>query len=219
MAKQEIKIKESSPIEGRVVVREHKAGAIETFMRFLLTPSQEKFIANKEIQLGEEFVLENYLTAEQRLEVNDYIIKTGKVVSDNHNLIQTAPNLGRDLLVQYLMGNLATGAINQAYNTGINWGAIGTSNTTPTGTDTLLGAETNRSSVLFAQDQGYNIASLQFFYPDGSIVNQTYYEFGSFINGTSSLNSGQMFNHALFSSPYVKTSGSDLTVQISITFS
>jgi hypothetical protein len=102
---------------------------------------------------------------------------------------------------------------------GIQWGEIGTGNTAPANTDTALTAPTNRASVSYAVDSGYNEAQLQFFFPDASLANATYYEFGTFIGGSSAIGSGNLFNHALFSVPYSKSAGTDTTVEVDLTFS
>jgi len=131
-----------------------------------------------------------------------------EIVQDN--LIMQAAGLGKDLIIQRLL------AIN-TYTLNITHGAIGTGTTTPTISDTQLTAETNRTTVTYSQDSGFNEAILQFFFPDSMLTNQTYYEFGTFIDGTSSANSGQLFNHALFGTPYVKTASVDTTVEVDIT--
>jgi hypothetical protein len=51
------------------------------------------------------------------------------------------------------------------------------------------------------------------------LANTTYYECGSFIGGTSTIGSGNMFNHALFSSGYSKSAGTDTTLEIDIALS
>ena len=59
---------------------------------------------------------------------------------------------------------------------------------------------------------------MQFFFPDSSLTNQNYYEFGIFVDGLSGANTGQLFNHALFGIAYGKTAGVDTTVEVDITF-
>ena len=135
-----------------------------------------------------------------------------KLQTETDNLVMTGSNTGRDLLIQWLLG-LTT------YTGGIAWGAIGTSNTTPTLLDTQLGAETNRTSPSFQQDSGFNEAVIQFFFPDNVLANTTYYEFGSFVGGTSAAKSGQIFNHALFSIGYAKVAGQDTTLELDLTIS
>ena len=143
-------------------------------------------------------------------------VRTGRLACDVHNLIMEGSLTGTDLIIQFLGGNVADGQPNAAYQGGINWGAIGTGVVTPAVTDTQLGTEVARSSVLFFQDNAFSQAIFQFFFPDGSIPNQTYTEFGSFMGGTATLNSGQIFNHALLSPTYVKTSGTDVTLELTI---
>jgi len=132
--------------------------------------------------------------------------------AETDNMIMTGANTGRDLLVQWLLGLTA-------YTGGIAWGAIGTSATAVTLLDTQLGAETNRTSPSFLQDNAFNEAIIQFFFPDNVLANTTYYEVGTFVGGSSSANSGQIFNHALFSIGYVKVAGQDSTVEIDYTLS
>lgn len=44
-------------------------------------------------------------------------------------------------------------------------------------------------------------------------------EFGTFVDGSSTIGTGQLFNHALFATTYTKSSGTDITVQVSFTIS
>jgi hypothetical protein len=101
---------------------------------------------------------------------------------------------------------------------GIAWGEIGTGNTAPANTDTALTTPTNRTTVSYAADSGFNEAQIQFFFPDAALANETYYEFGTFIGGSSVIGSGNMFNHALFGTPYSKSSGVDTTVEVDFSF-
>lgn len=101
---------------------------------------------------------------------------------------------------------------------GISWGEIGTGQTTPTNMDTALTTPTNRTTVSYAADSGFNEAVLQFFFPDSALANGTYYEFGTFIGGSATIGTGNMFNHALFTNPYSKSSGVDTTVELDASF-
>ena len=71
----------------------------------------------------------------------------------------------------------------------------------------------------YAADNALQTAQLQFFFPDAVLANETYYECGSFISGSSTIGSGNMFNHALFATPYSKSAGTDSTLEIDIQFS
>jgi hypothetical protein len=142
------------------------------------------------------------------------LLADGKIEVEQNNLIVDSSNYGIDILVQYLIS---------AYNgstpfpLGIAWGEIGTGTTTPAAGDTALTTPTNRATVAYAADSGFNTAQLQFFFPDAFLANEDYYECGSFIGGTSTIGSGNMFNHALFLTPYSKSAGTDSTLEIDIT--
>ena len=131
------------------------------------------------------------------------------------NMIMQGSSTGKDLIVQKLIAAY-TGS--DPYTLHITHGVIGTSQTTPTAADTQLGAESARTPLAFGQDNGYNMAVMQFFFPDSSLTNQTYYEFGIVVDGTSGANTGKLFNHALFGTPYSKSAGVDTTIEVDITF-
>lgn len=128
------------------------------------------------------------------------------------NTIMLSSSRGLDLLVQRLIGNAG-------YTTIINYGGIGTSSTAATTADTQLGAESARTTVALGTDLTYNQAVIQFFFADVNLANTTYYEFGTFVDGTATANSGQLFNRAIFGTPYTKAAGTDVTVQVTISFS
>ncbi len=183
------KVKEKINIVGKVIVRSHPAGSVDRFLKFLEEAGNDP--------VKRQSVLE--------------MIRGGKLETEQHNTIMEAANIGKDILIQWLLG-IST------YPLGINWGAIGTDNTLPAITDTRLTNEYARSTVSFSEDSAYNEAIFQFFFTDSMLTNQTYNEFGVFINGTASANTGQIFNHALFSSPVNKTAGTDLTVEVDLSF-
>ena len=152
----------------------------------------------------------NALIADGKKDEALAIIKGGKVVMDRENLIMQAANYGKDIIIQRLCG------VN-TYSLNILWGEIGTSQTAPAITDTALGAPIARTAVALAVDNGYNTAQLQFFFPDSTLTNVTYYEAGTFVDGSSSIGSGQIFNHALFSVGYTKAAGTDITYEMDLT--
>jgi hypothetical protein len=135
-----------------------------------------------------------------------YFIRTAV---ETRNLIMGSAGYGLDLIIQRLVG------IN-TYSLNILWGEIGTGATTPTLADTALTAPTNRAGVGFQQDYGSTDAILQFFFADSQLANETYYEFGTFVDGSSTIGSGRLFNHALISPGYEKVAGQDTTVQVDI---
>ena len=122
------------------------------------------------------------------------------------NLIMDSPGYGLDLIIQRMVG------IN-TYSLNILYGEFGTGTTTPALTDTALTTPTNRAAVGFQQDYGSTDAIVQFFFSDSQLANQTYNEFGTFVDGTSTIGTGQLFNHALISPGYTKVAGQDTTVE------
>jgi len=180
---------EKLKISGTIIVRSHPAGTIVRY---------------------------HELEAAGRLDEAQRLIQDGKVEVIQKNLVVDALNYGLDLLVQYLV-SAYVGSL--TYPLGIAWGEIGTGNTAPAASDTALTTPTNRATVSYAADSAYTTAVVQFFFPDSVLSNTTYYEFGTFIGGTSSIGTGQLFNHALFSSPYSKSAGTDTTCEVDFAFS
>lgn len=128
------------------------------------------------------------------------------------NMVMQDGGYGLDLIIQRLV------SIN-TYSLNIQYGEIGTGSTPVTLLDHALTTPTARAVQTFQQDFGAQQAILQFFFPDGTLTNQTYNEFGTFVDGNTTIGTGQLFNHALFSSPYVKVAGQDTTVQVVFTLS
>jgi hypothetical protein len=204
-------LKERIGVSGRIIWRSHPLGTIDRYNELM-----------EKARVYEERTLWQWLLGRQAtfshfdkdiLAEAQALIKSGKIEVEQKNLIVDSSNYGIDILVQYLLS---------AYNgsnpfpLGIAWGEVGTGATTPTAGDTALTAPTNRAPVAFAQDSMLNTAQFQFFFPDAVLANGTYTECGSFIGGSSSIGSGNMFNHALFASPYSKSSGVDSTLEIDI---
>lgn len=127
------------------------------------------------------------------------------------NLIMQGSYTGKDLLCRRLIGDTTYTAI-------INYGAIGTGSTTPAVSDTQLATESARTTRALELVVGNNQAQIQFFFPDVQLANTTYREFGTFIDGSNTANTGRLFNRALFSTPYVKVVGTDTTVEVDIVF-
>jgi hypothetical protein len=125
------------------------------------------------------------------------------------NLIMDSPNYGLDLVIQRLVG------IN-TYSLNILWIEIGTGVTTPTVNDTALTTPTLRAAVNFQEDYGTTDAIVQCYITDAQLANATYTEVGSFVDGTSSTGTGQIFNHALLSPTYGKVAGEDSTIQVDV---
>lgn len=125
------------------------------------------------------------------------------------NKIMFGSYTGYDQILKRLAGD-------NTYTMNILYMDIGTSATAPALSDTQLTAAVARAAAPVIT-QVSNVVSFQFFFADASLANGTYREVGTFIDGTASINTGQIFNHALFATPYVKTSNEDTTVQIDFT--
>jgi hypothetical protein len=175
----------------------------------------QRMIADK-TKLGSEFVIsDRYIKDEERKDRVRKFIRWGKLEVTNENTVMDSPNYGIDLLVQWLsgMGTFATTLLPLSYI------EIGTGNTTPAITDTALTTPTNRAAVGFQQDYATTDAIVQAIFSDSQLANGTYYEMGTFCGGTSTIGSGNLFNHALFASPYTKSAGTDSTIETDLSFS
>lgn len=128
------------------------------------------------------------------------------------NLIMLGVNTGKSLI----LGTLGAFILGLPYTGQINYGAMGISSVTPTIADTILGNEQARAQLSLASISS-NVLTLQFFYADAATPSNTYTEFGTFVDGSVTLNTGQIFNHILFGTPYIKSSGEDTTVQLLLT--
>ena len=120
-------------------------------------------------------------------------------------------NTGKDLILDRLVGT-------NTFSLNITHAELGTGSTTPADGDTALIAPVTREAKTTASVAS-NVATFQFFFPSADLPNGTYNEFGTFIDGSASLSTGQIFNRALFGSPYTKATNEDTTVQLDITIS
>lgn len=102
--------------------------------------------------------------------------------------------------------------INELTYTGvINYGALGTGSAAVSDSDTVLDTEVKRKGIATRSRVG-NTATLRFFYTK-SDTNGTYEEFGTFIDGTASADTGQMFNRVL-TGGWTKSALEALTVTV-----
>jgi hypothetical protein len=131
--------------------------------------------------------------------------KYGRVVFETPNLV---PDVGRSVIAQRLAGTTTyTGTVNKV--------ALGTSTSSPTNSDTQLGAEVYRNNIA-SYTYSNNIAYLTGFFTAVE-TSGTYAECGLFIDGTASANTGQIFSHALIS--VTKSSSQTLTIDWVVTIS
>jgi hypothetical protein len=124
-----------------------------------------------------------------------------------HNLVAT---VGRNVIARLLVGDTT-------YTGAINYGALGTSSTTPNNSDTQLGTEVYRKLYASRTTDGNNVSYIDFFYA-ATDTNGTYTEFGNVIDGTASANTGRLFSHIL-TGGWVKTNLQSMFVSAQYTIS
>mgnify|MGYP006863458655 CR=1 FL=1 len=103
--------------------------------------------------------------------------------TEQQNLITT---VGRTVLARLLSGDAT-------YSGEINYGALGTSSTAVANSDTTLGTEVYRK-IASSQTYSDNISYVDFYYT-ATETTGTYEEFGNFIDGTASVDTGQLWSH------------------------
>lgn len=91
--------------------------------------------------------------------------------------------------------------------------AVGTNGASPTYADTQLGTE-NARVAMSANSRSNNVTTLTGLFGTG-VANATLLEAGVFVNGSGTVNSGTMLNHALISE--LKTSAVNLLAQCQLT--
>lgn len=121
--------------------------------------------------------------------------------STHKNLVVTS---GRAVLARLLAGDAT-------YSGAISYGALGSGSTSPAVGNTQLATETFRK--LYAnRQQSSASATIDFYYSKGD-TNGTYNEFGCFIDGTGTANSGQLFNRVL-TGGWTKSASEAMTVSV-----
>ncbi len=159
--------------------------------------------AGKEIAMLREYVRTGKKSILAALKKSGALIQS----THKHNLITTA---GRTVLARRLAGNTT-------YSGSLNYGLLGTqASPSPSNSSTQLGTEVFRK---LASSQAYdnNIAYVDFFYTAGD-TNGTYTEFGNVIDGTGTVNTGQLFSY-IATGGWVKSSSQSLFVSCKYTIS
>lgn len=204
-----MEITEGLRLKGRIKIDVFRAGFVEV-AELYLEPLRDykKLLHQRPTEENAKWLQDKIAHLTERLDAvrAEYLLHTAV---ECPNLIMQSSNYGLDIIIQRLVG------VN-TYSLNILFGEIGTGSTTPALTDTALTTPTNRAAVGFQQDYGQTDAIVQFFFADSQLANQTYYEFGTFVDGSSTIGSGQLFNHALLSPAFAKTAGTDVTVQVDI---
>jgi hypothetical protein len=191
-------------ISGTIKINTYRAGMVQAAAPYLkLISHLKERLASGGPRASSELWIRRYIGSVEAIK-RLHFIKTAVVCP---NLVMDSPNYGIDLVIQRLVG------VN-TYSLNILYGEIGTGATAPTLADTALTTPTNRASVGFQQNYGSTDAIFQFFFSDSQLANQTYSEFGTFVDGNTTIGSGQLFNHSLLSPTYQKVSGQDTTVEV-----
>lgn len=201
--------REGLKITGKITIVRYRAGMAEA-----AAPPLERLKQQKALNRAFSNPHMRKATAAYAQKLKDRIeaIKAAhflEVAVETPNLIMDSPNYGLDLIVQRLAGN-------NTYSLNLLWIEIGTGTTAPIVNDTGLATPTLRLPVTYQEDYGATDAIVQAYVTDANLPNGTYGEVGSFVDGTSAIGSGQIFNHAVLSPAYAKVSGVDTTIQIDI---
>jgi hypothetical protein len=197
-----MELSEGLTLSGKIKIDTYKAGFVEAVAPYLEQRARFRLLRDA---TGEVADIDEIIAGTKA----KYFLRTAV---ECHNLIMGSSGFGYDIIIQRLVG------VN-TYSLNILYAELGTGTTPPTLADTGLTTPTNRIAVGFQQDYGSTDAVLQFFISDSQLANGTYPEFGSFIDGTATIGSGQIFNHALLSPSYVKTAGTDTTIQLDVSIS
>jgi len=144
----------------------------------------------------------NASAAEYQAALVDLIRAGGILRTTIHRNLTTT--VGRSVLARLLAGDTT-------YTGAINYGALGSGSTTPAVGNTQLATEVYRKLYANRQQSGAT-ATIDFYYSKSN-TNGTYNEFGCFIDGTGTANSGQLFNRVL-TGGWTKSASEAMTVSI-----
>jgi len=124
------------------------------------------------------------------------------------NLVTLA---GRKVLVDVL-GGVGT------YTGVINYCGLGSSDSAPDSSNVALGSELARKPIASVDESSVasGIVTLNFFFNKGDFSGSVE-EFGLFIDGTTLVDTGQLFSRGLTSSTFTKTISNTLTIEIQLT--
>lgn len=193
----------------KVLCEEKKILGVHTF-RVYSTESAEARALEKAIERHvSEYSLctTDYQRAEHRKRYKELTASLEPYLVEEVTLKNLIPTIGRSVLMQRLAGTTT-------YTGVINYGALGSGSTAPANADTELDIEVFRKPVASASFTD-NIAFIDFFFTQGD-TNGTYNEWGTFIDGTGSANSGQMFSHML-TGGWTKSSSNTMTIACTYT--
>lgn len=114
-------------------------------------------------------------------------LKSAGVILDIRYETNIIPTVGRNVMARLLAGDTT-------YSGEINYGALGSDGSGSfNNASTQLGTEVYRS-VADSQAFDDNIAYIDWFIAAGDVADQTFEEFGAFIDGSASANSGRAWS-------------------------
>lgn len=159
----------------------------------------------------------------------DHVLQSNFSLMGEIKVIKTCSRTGRILsetpwMKNQIMANDARGIYmmldrltNDTTYTGIiKYAEIGDDNTAPTSADTDMGNGLVRVQV-GSYSRSALTATFRFFFPDATTPDDTYLEFGMFVDGSITLGTGRLFNRILFATDLIKSTGEDHTVVCRVT--
>ncbi len=182
-------------IQKTITEKKKFARGLVTFTSYLLECDEARQI-DRELGLAIDMPVEVYEQKTARLR---QLCKVREHTFENQIVL-----VGREVFTRRLTNDTTYTGI-------INYGALGTSSTAINDSQTQLVAEVKRKGVA-VYSRTTDSANLRFYYSKAD-TNGTYYEFGTFIDGTGSANTGQMFNRVL-TGGWVKSASESLTVTV-----
>jgi len=135
-----------------------------------------------------------------------YIKGTPKWQTESHNIIS---NAGHEVLNKILAGEYAGAGF-------LNYQALGTGvAVTPAATDTTLDTEVYRNETASTSVSGEELNVVAYY--TESEIDGTFTEFGNFIDGTATTDSGYLWTHHVPDTAWVKTLFDLLVIEITYT--
>lgn len=124
-----------------------------------------------------------------------------------YSVSNLCPINGRNVLARRLAGDTT-------YTGTINYGAFGSGTSAFTTSSTQLNTEVYRKAATDASASD-NIAYVDWYIATGDVANQTFNEFGAFIDGTGSANTGRAMSLAL-TGGWVKSGAMFISLAVSL---
>lgn len=167
----------------------------------------------EDVRIRRQKLIELKLASEKALrelwlEYNAYIQELHRLFLKKQFVVENITTTeGRNVFARLLSGD-------NTYSGNVSHTALGSSNTAPAITDVQLGTEVYRKA-LSSGTYSSNISYLETFYT-ATETSGTYEEYGNFIAGTGTVNSGQIFNR--FTQTIAKSVTETLNVQSQVTW-